>query len=102
MKYIIATGLASMLALSTIFTITFFIAYYTPDKTLTITVNEFGEADLEFIVFAICLPLNYVTVVYCLYTFKRLETTHRHKNYLGKVIYLNKKDKGLQTHFKNY
>ena len=78
-KIIFCIGIAGMLGLSTIFTITFFIAYFQPSQSLTITVNDFGEANIEFLVFMLLLPINFYVAIH-LIRLKRMEMGHRRKN----------------------
>ena len=94
-------GIAGMLGLSIIFTITFFIAYYAPGQALTITVNEYGEAGIEFVLFAVLVPINIGTAVYALVMFKRLETGTGHTNYSIGYNMPKKEDNCFKAHLHN-
>ena len=51
-----------MFAITLLMAFTFLAAYLSPTKQITLDINAYGEANLEFIMFLIILPLATITM----------------------------------------
>lgn len=64
MRHLFATiGIITMLGMFLLFYITFSIAFYSPAKAVRIDINSYVEAQVEFILLSLFMPLNIVSSI---------------------------------------
>ncbi|MBI3190323.1 hypothetical protein HYZ41_01320 [archaeon] len=64
MKHPIAMiGIFSMLGMFLLFYVTFSVAFYSPAKAVIIDINSYGEAEIEFILLSVLMPLNILSAI---------------------------------------
>lgn len=58
-----AFGLWCLVAYALIMAGTFYTAYFEDDRCIQVCTNKFGEADLEFVLIAVTLPLGLFSLI---------------------------------------
>ena len=65
-EHIKIIGLSIMLGCTFVLMLTFFMAFASPDKSILVTINTYGEANLEFIMLLFAIPIiliaNYLII----------------------------------------
>ena len=56
-RLMMSVGLATLIGVYVVHIITFALAYASPNKSVAILINKFGEADIELIWFVATFPL---------------------------------------------
>ena len=72
-KIIVLYGFSWVLTMVSLMFITFFLAFFSPVRATMVTVDSFGEANIEFVLLLSGLPC----VVYCLYFLMTEEETKK-------------------------